>query len=444
MRMEHVQIPDLILINSVNNEVFTRECVPFIKPEYFEEQCDQEIFRVVAEYFHKTSKLINRNILAIELNESQVLNGDQLTQTKEKAKSLFDYNPEEDNTWLRDQSEQWCQNRAVYLSIIKAISIYDGTEKKISPHAIPGLLSDALGVSFRTHIGDDWNEDAEARFERYSNQETKIEFDLDTLNDITFGGIKRKTLNMILGGVHVGKTFSLVHLAAGYVRLGYNVFYASLEMDEDDIMIRVDANMLKTPIYSIKELGKEVFVDKIHNLKSKSYGTLKVLQFPTSITHSGHIEATLNELKLKKNWTPDVVMVDYLGIVASSRVLAGGNSHFYLKSVAEELRAMAIKNDYAIWSAMQLNRCLALDTKVITCAGEKNIVDLTVGESILSDKGNVEVKTIYPIERNETYKITTKSGKTIICSKKHLFPTPHGLSSLETGLSVGEKLLSAM
>lgn len=354
--MKTVQVPDLILINSVTNDEFTRECIPFIRTEFFEDITDQEIFRVISEYFNKTSNLINKNILSIELNESSVLHGENLEKAKEKATSLFSYKPEEDNNWLRNQAEKWCQDRAVYLAIVKAISIYDGTEKKIAPHAIPELLSNALSVSFRTHIGDDWDEDAEARYERYSSPENKISFDLDTLNDITFGGVKRKTLNIILGGVHVGKTFSLVHLAAGYVRLGYNVFYASMEMDEDDIMIRVDANMLKTPIHSIKELGKEVFLKKINRLKSKSYGKLKVLQFPTSVAHSGHIEAALNELKLKKKWVPDVVMVDYLGVVASSRVLMGGNSHFYLKSVAEELRAMGIKNDYAVWSAMQVTR----------------------------------------------------------------------------------------
>lgn len=353
--LENVSISDLILINAVSNESFIRECVPFIRADYFEDAADQEIFRVVQSYFNKTSNPIGKNIALIELNESK-LNGDSLKEAKEKLGSLFQYKPEQDLQWLKEQAEQWCRDRAVYMAIVKSISIYDGTEKKIAPHAIPELLSEALGVSFNTNVGEDWQDDAEARYERYISPQNKIPFDIELLNDITLGGVKRKTLNMILAGVHVGKTFTLVHLAAAYVRLGYNVFYASFEMDEDDILMRVDANMLKTSTHLISSLGKETFLNKINKLKEKSYGKLKVIQYPTSSAHCGHVEMSLNELRLKKKWVPDVVMFDYLGCVASYRMVLGQNSNPYLKSVAEEIRALSKKMEFAAWSAHQLNR----------------------------------------------------------------------------------------
>lgn len=209
----------------------------------------------------------------------------------------------------------------------------------------------------RQESGSDWIDDAEARYERYECPENKIAFDLETLNDITLGGVTKKTLSIILAGVHVGKTMSMVHFAAGYARLGYNVLYLSMEMGEDAIMQRVDANMLKIAMHKIKELGKEKFMNRLYQLKQKSYGKIKVIQYPTSLAHTGHFRMALDELKLKMHWSPDVVMVDYVGIVASSRVKIGTlNSHFYLKSVAEELRAMAIEMDIAVWSAMQLTR----------------------------------------------------------------------------------------
>lgn len=245
----------------------------------------------------------------------------------------------------------------MYLSIVKAISIYDGSEKTILSSSIPDMMKNALAVSFKTDIGTDWIEDAGKRFDSYEILENKIPFDVETLNDVTLGGVSRKTLSMILAGVHVGKTLSLVHLSAGYARLGYNVLYISMEMGANEIMHRIDANMLKTPMHLIREMGKEIFIGRIETIKSKGYGRIKAIQFPTSMAHVGHFKNLLNELNIKNNWKPDVVMVDYIGIVASSRIKVGStNSHFYLKSVAEELRAMAIEYDIAIWSAMQLTR----------------------------------------------------------------------------------------
>jgi replicative DNA helicase len=354
---DDITVSDLILSNLVTNERFVRDTIPYIQSEFFESKIDQAIFNAINQYFHKSNSLINRNILLIEVNEAPGLNSEDLKEAKSKINELCSSEAEKDIKWLTDEAEQWCRDRSMYLAITRAICIYDGTDKEMSPHAIPDLVKQALSVSFKTNIGSDWQDDAESRFDRYLNPENKIPFDLDTLNDITFGGVTKKTLSIILAGVHVGKTLSLVHLAAGYARLGYNVLYLSLEMGEDEILHRIDANMLKVSMHSIKELGKEVFIKRIHHLRSKSYGKIKVIQYPTSLAHCGHFRTVINELSLKCGWRPDVVMVDYVGIVASSRIKVGmTNSHFYLKSVAEELRAMAIELDFVCWSAMQLTR----------------------------------------------------------------------------------------
>ena len=349
----------------------------------------------------------------------------------------------------------------MYLSIVKAISIYDGSEKTILSSSIPDMMKNALAVSFKTDIGTDWIEDASKRFDSYEVLENKIPFDIETLNDVTLGGVSRKTLSLILAGVHVGKTLSLVHLSAGYARLGYNVLYISMEMGANEIMHRIDANMLKTPMHLIREMGKEVFMGRIETIKSKGYGRIKAIQFPTSMAHVGHFKNLLNELNIKKNWKPDIVMVDYIGIVASSRIKVGStNSHFYLKSVAEELRAMAIEYDIAVWSAMQLTRsgmgssdvemtdvaeCVSLYTNVLKKNADNEytqslIRDLKVGDVIKGYEKDVEVKRIFPIKKKKAIRITTKSGKQIVCSMDHKIPTQKGLVCYKNGLMVGDKV----
>lgn len=354
--MTDVTVSSLILQNLVTNFDFTRQSIAYIQTDYFETRVDQSIFECIGEYFRSTGVLPNRNILLVEINEGK-LNGPELDEAKEKIQEICQSQPEPDTKWLLAQAETWCQERSMYNAIVRAISIYDGTNKELNPHAIPEMMKEALAVSFQTHIGSDWSEDAEDRFDRYVNKENKIPFDLETLNDITLGGVTKKTLSIILAGVHVGKTMMMCHLAAGYARLGYNVLYFSMEMGEDDILQRVDANMLKVPMHQIEALGKEAFMKRVHFLRAKNYGKIKVIQYPTSLAHSGHFRSVIAELKIKLGFKPEIVIVDYVGIVASSRLKVGvTNSHFYLKSVAEELRAMAIELDVAVWSAMQLTR----------------------------------------------------------------------------------------
>lgn len=355
--MTDVTVSSLILDNLAINFDFTRQSLPYIDPEYFESRVDQAIFNCLGDYFTGSGALPNKNVLLVEINDSSILTQAEIEEAKERIHEMYQSEPEPDNKWLLSQAETWCQERAMYLSIVKAIGIYDGSNKELNPHAIPEMMKQALAVSFKTNIGSDWVDDAEERFERYQKKENKIRFDLDTLNDITLGGITKKTFSVILAGVHVGKTMSLCHLTAGYARLGYNVVYFSMEMDEDAILQRIDANMLKTSMHKIEELGKDPFMRRIDYLRAKNYGKIKVIQFPTGTAHAGHFRNVLNEMHLKQGFKPDIVMVDYVGIVASSRLKIGStNSHFYLKSVAEELRAMAIEMDFAVWSAMQLTR----------------------------------------------------------------------------------------
>lgn len=355
--MHDISIEKLVIQNLAINEPFTRQALPYIKEEYFESKADGALCTIIDDYFRKSGSLPHKNIMLVEIKESEKLNDNDTEEAKSTIVEIFGSEPLADVAWLLEQTEQWCRDRAMYLSIIKAISIYDGTDKTMTSHSIPDMIKDALSISFETRIGSDWIDDAEARYERYECPENKLAFDLETLNEITLGGVTKKTLSIILAGVHVGKTMSMVHFAAGYARLGYNVLYLSMEMGEDEIMHRIDANMLKVPMPKIKELGKEKFMNRLHYLKQKSYGKIKVIQYPTSLAHAGHFRMAMSELKLKMHWVPDVVMVDYVGIVASSRIKAGStNSHFYLKSVAEELRAMAIELDVAVWSAMQLTR----------------------------------------------------------------------------------------
>lgn len=458
--MENITIPSLIIQNLVTNFDFTRQSIAYIQSDYFETRVDQSIFECISEYFRSTGVLPNRNILLVEINEGK-LNGPELDEAKEKIHEICQSPPEPDTKWLLTQAETWCQERSMYNAIVRAISIYDGTNKDLNPHAIPEMMKEALAVSFQTHIGSDWSDDAEDRFDRYVNKENKIPFDLETLNDITLGGVTKKTLSIILAGVHVGKTMMMCHLAAGYARLGYNVLYFSMEMGEDDILQRVDANMLKVPMHQIEALGKEAFMKRVHFLRAKNYGKIKVIQYPTSLAHSGHFRSVLGELKIKLGFKPEIVIVDYVGIVASSRLKVGvTNSHFYLKSVAEELRAMAIELDVAVWSAMQLTRsgmstndvemtdiaeCVSLSTKIYKKEGGEytvsSIRNLQVGDIIRGYEKDVIVKRVFPIKTKKAIRITTKSGKTIVCSMDHKIPTQKGMISFNSGLCVGDKVV---
>lgn len=355
--MDDISLEDVVLQNLITNDTFLRKAIPYIKEEYFADHINRCIFRALNAYFQKNNQVPNQAILAIETKEDDKISHKEIDGVLKTIGNIYQSEMVSDTEWLSQSAEKWCQDREMYLSIVKAIAIYDGTDKTLLPSAIPDMMKNALSVSFNTNIGFDWQDDSEDRYDRYELPQNKIPFDLETLNDITLGGITRKTLSLILAGVHVGKTLSLVHLTAGYARLGYQVLYISMEMDENEILHRIDANMIKTPMHLIREMGKQKFMKRMDHIKSKGYGRIKVIQFPTSAAHVGHFKNVINEFNMKMNWMPDVVMVDYIGCVASNRIKVGStNSHFYLKSVAEEIRAMAIEYNIACWSAMQLTR----------------------------------------------------------------------------------------
>jgi replicative DNA helicase len=460
--MTDLSFEELVLKSLVTNEEVIRLAIPHIKSDYFTDRATKAIFEAIDEYFRTRNILPHKNILLTEVVESDHVNDSNLEQTKEVIAKMYDDEKFiQDNKWVLSQIEKWCSERAMYLAIIKSIAVYDGSDKSLSAHAIPELMKEALSVTFQTHIGSDWSDDAEERFNRYDCPENKIPFDLETLNEITFGGVTRKTLSIILAGVHVGKTMSLIHLASGYARLGYNVLYLTLEMGEDEIMQRVDANMLKVSMHKIKLLGKDAFMNRMNFLRQKSYGRIKVVQYPTSMAHVGHFKTLISEYQMKMNWKPDVVIVDYVGIVASSRIKVGmTNSHFYLKSVAEELRAMGIELDVVVWSAMQLTRggmgssdvemtdiaeCVSLSTKVLKKNGNEYIpsliTDLQIGNMIKGYKEDVIVKKIFPVKIKQAIRISTKSGKKIVCSMDHKIPTNRGSISYNKGLSVGDQVV---
>jgi archaellum biogenesis ATPase FlaH len=265
---------------------------------------------------------------------------------------------EVNNQWLVDTTEGWCQERALHNAIMNSISIIDGEDEKHTKHAIPDMIKTALSVSFKTHIGHDYLEDSECRFDFYNEEHERIPFDLKMLNKVTNGGVPKKTLNIVLAGTNVGKTLAMVHMAASYLKQGLKVLYVTMEMAEEWIANRIDANLMDRTLTEVESLQHTIFQKEIDKIKRESEnGKLIIKEFPTASAHAGHIRQTLDELKLKKKFEPDVIFVDYIGITASSRVKLGQTgSYFYVKAVAEELRGLAVETETALWSAVQVNR----------------------------------------------------------------------------------------
>jgi replicative DNA helicase len=261
-----------------------------------------------------------------------------------------------DFDWLFETTEKWCKDRAIYLAIIKSIGIIDGKEKDQAPGAIPDILSKALGVSFDRNIGHDYIENAEQRYEFYNTVENKLPFDIELLNTITKGGVSNKTLNVLMASTGVGKSLVLCHFASSYLAQSKNVLYITMEMSEERIAERIDANLFDVDIGSIQNMGKRDFTSRIDKIKMNTHGKLVIKEYPTASAHVGHFRALVDELKLKKEFVPDVICVDYLNICASSRLKATGDTYSYVKSIAEEIRGLAIELDVPIWTATQSNR----------------------------------------------------------------------------------------
>jgi len=350
------RIETTILKNLIYNEEYSRKVIPFIKPEYFEQRSEKVIFEEVTNFIVKYGSAITIEALNIETENRTDLTENEIKEIRDINSSFVETIVE--NQWLLDSTEKWCRDRAIYLALMESISLADGKDESKGRDAIPSILSDALSVSFDNHIGHDYLNDYEDRYESYHRKEEKIPFDLEFFNKVTKGGLPNKTLNIALAGTGVGKSLFMCHVASSVLLQGKNVLYITLEMAEEKIAERIDANLLNVNIQNIVDLPKPMFDNKVNNLTKKTQGQLIIKEYPTAAAHSGHFKALLNELALKKSFRPDIIFIDYLNICSSSRYRAGSNvnSYSFIKAIAEELRGLAVESNLPIVSATQTTR----------------------------------------------------------------------------------------
>jgi replicative DNA helicase len=350
------RIERTILTNLIYNEDFLRKVLPFIEPDYFDSRIERVVFEEIANFIAKYDKMPTKEILGIEIKDRTDLTQQEYSETVEVSNSLE--NEEINQQWLLDATEKWCKDRAIYLALMESIRIADGGDEKKNRDAIPAILQDALAVCFDNNVGHDYLEDYEDRYDFYHQKEDKIPFDLEFFNKITKGGLPNKTLNIALAGTGVGKSLFMCHVASSVLLQGKNVLYITLEMAEEKIAERIDANLLNVNIQDIGELPKQMFENKVNNLAKKTQGTLIIKEYPTAAAHEGHFRSLLNELQLKRSFKPDIIFIDYLNICASSRYSKMGsvNSYSYIKSIAEELRGLAVEAQVPIVSATQTTR----------------------------------------------------------------------------------------
>ena len=344
------------LTNLICNEDYARKVLPFIKSTYFDEREEQIIFEEISNFVDKYQKIPTQTSLEIEVGERKDLNETEHKKIVDIIKTL---NPiEVDFDWLVDHTEKFCKDKAIYNAIVDGIKIIDGKDSKRKPDAIPEILTDALSVSFDNSVGHDYIEDAEARFDYYHRIEERIPFDLDFFNKITKGGLPPKTLNIALAGTGVGKSLFMCHMAANCLSQGKNVLYITLEMAEERIAERIDANLMNVSMEDLQSLAKQMFTDKMSKITKKTKGKLIVKEYPTATAHSSHFRGLIKELAIKKSFRPDIIFIDYLNICASSRFKGAQNvnSYMYVKAIAEELRGLAVETNVPIMSATQTTR----------------------------------------------------------------------------------------
>ena len=354
-----MRIENVIFGNLVNNEEYARKVIPFLKSDYFTDNVDYTVYELIEEYVGKYGKFPSKEALAIDLGNKGGLGDDQF----KAAESLIgDLAKSEDREidWLIDSTEKFCKDKALYNALMESIKLVDDNKRKdgISVGSIPQILTDALAVSFDQNIGHDFLDDSDARYEFYHRTEVKIPFDLDFFNKITKGGLPTKTLNIALAGTGVGKSLFMCHVAGSCLAQGQNVLYITLEMAEERIAERIDANLLNIDLNELQTMTKADYERKFKVLQNKAHGKLIIKEYPTASASSLHFRALLSELHLKKNFVPDIIFIDYLNICASSRIKAGGsvNSYTYIKSIAEELRGLAVEHNVPIVSATQTTR----------------------------------------------------------------------------------------
>jgi len=353
-----VNLETLILRNLVQNEEFTRRVIPHLKPTYFEGSY-KIVFNEVVQFVSKYGKLPNSESLNIELQKSSDIPADSVAEVFSIANDISTVVEDTNQDWLVEQTEKWCQDRSIYLAIMDSINIIEGKHKDLTKNALPDLLAGALSVNFDTNVGHDYIDNSDERYNFYHRDEEHLPFDLDMFNTITKGGLVNKSLNVALAGTGVGKSLFMCHVAAGALTQMKNVLYITMEMSEERIAERIDANLMNVPIDQLTNLSKDMFDQKVKRIADKGAGKLIVKEYPTGAANVSHFRALLNELKLKKNFVPDLICIDYLNICASSRMKAMGgsiNSYTYVKAIAEELRGLAVENNLPVVTATQVTR----------------------------------------------------------------------------------------
>jgi len=352
-----VRLEQTILKNLVQNEPFTRKVIPFLKEEYFSESDEKTVFNEIISYFDKYTKPPTVEALLINLDNNTSLNDGLLSQSKTIVDSIGKLTEATPTDWLVNETESWCKDRAIYIAVMDSIEVIDKKSQR-STGEIPDLLKDALSVSFDTNIGHDFIENSDDRWEFYHTEEEKLPFDLEYFNKVTKGGLPNKTLNICLAGTGVGKSLFMCHMASANLMMNKNVLYITMEMSEERIAERIDANTLNIPMQDLPDLSKKMFDKKIDKIKEKTKGKLIIKEYPTASAHVGHFRHLLQELSIKKDFKPDMIYIDYLNICSSARVKpgAGANSYTLVKSIAEELRGLAVEFNVPIMSATQTTR----------------------------------------------------------------------------------------
>ena len=352
-----MRVEQLVLKHLINNEDYARKTIPFLQKEYFTDSNEQIVFEKIKTFIASYNSIPSKEALVIEIDNDKTLNDEQFKSCGKVINELVvDEAP--DLQWLLDRTEKFCQEKAVYNAIMESIQIIDGKDKKSNSGSIPTILSDALSVSFDNHIGHDFLDDADKRYDFYHKVEDKIPFDIDLMNIITKGGLSKKSLNIILAGTAVGKSLAMCHWAANNLTEGKNVLYITLEMAEERIAERIDANLLNVPLDDLGSLSEDLYKKKINRVRKETAGKLIIKEYPTASAGTGHFRHLLNELSMKRNFKPDIIYIDYLNIALSMRIKPGAqvNSYSYIKAIAEELRGLAVERDVPIVSATQTTR----------------------------------------------------------------------------------------
>lgn len=349
------RIEQSILCNLITNDEYTRKVIPHLKHEYFGDRKEAVIYSIISSFFDKYNKSASQEIIKIELNNYKGISDKELAEYTDYVDTLN--HSESNSEWLINETEKFCKDKAVYNAILSSIKIIDGKDAKYTQDAIPSILSDALAISFDNSVGHDYIEDSETRYDFYHKQEERIPFDLEILNKITKNGLPKKTLSVVMAPPGVGKSIFLCHCATNVLKQNRNVLYITLEMAEERIAERIDANLLNVPLSEIESLDKDTYLGKVNKIAKKTTGKLIIKEYPTSSAHVGHFRALLEELKIKKGFKPDFICIDYINICACQRIKNGSDkSYAYVKAIAEEIRGLAVEYNVPILSATQVNR----------------------------------------------------------------------------------------